>query len=660
MDGADLFGTDEPLPALVAALEQSPTGVLLLDARGTVTFENGRFRQSVGEDADESWAGRPVGDIPGLAGPIRDAARRLVGRGIGFQDLEGTFERSDGTRRHLLVSGTSVRRVGETPSSYVLTALDVTPWREEEHARSFQARLDAAEASLRNAALASPNTLALLEAGVRSLSEAFGTPHADALVAAGSEGADEGDLYVRCASWPAASAADSVVLVADDWPALASGRPVAVRRGEPSGDALLDALSVPHALLVPFDGAARGVFLLSRHCGGPWTPAEQAAAGRLAALFSTLWAWAEAEARFHRAVADLDDALFTVGTDAAGRRAYVFVTHQVEAVTGLDPDALLSGDADWAALVHPDDRAAFEAHDARLRDGAPSHVDVRLVLERGETVWVRERATPSLDAAGRAVSGGTLADITAQKEADAVLHRARRIAERAARTRMSFLRMMSHELRTPLGAIRGFAELLEDEVCDLEAPPEVTEFTVAIRESAARALDLVSNLLDLSRLETEALDLRAIAVDLRAVVDGVAARHRAGAEARGLTLGADIGAHPVTVQGDPSRIEQVVDQLLSNAVKFTAEGGVEVRLCEADGQVRLTVSDTGVGIADDFLDGLFEPFAQEDHRVNRDFGGSGLGLAIASRLARQMNGRLSVTSEKGVGSTFTLTLPGAA
>jgi len=655
-DGVDLFGTDQPLPALMAALEQSPIGVLLLDSHGAVTFENGRFRQSVGEGEEESWADRQVDTLPGLAGPIREATRRLVARGIGFQEIEGTFERADGSRCHLLVSGTPVRRAGEEPSSFVLMALDVTPWREGSDVQGFQTRIEAAESSLRNAALSAPNTLALLEAGVRSLAEALDATRADALVGIEEALEDASSTFVRCASWPTASVTDAIDLHTDDWPALKAGRPVVVTRGEPSGDALLNDLSAPHALLIPFDGAAHGVFLLARYHRA-WTPAERAAAGRLAALFSTLWAWAEAEARFSRTVADLDDALFTIGTTEDGRRAYIFVTPQAEAVTGLDPDALLSGDADWAALVHPDDQAAFAEHDDALRAGVPSHVDVRLCLGEGETVWVRERATPSLDAAGRPVSGGILTDISAQKEAEAMLDRARRIAERAAQTRMSFLRMMSHELRTPLGAIRGFAELLEEEIEGLDAPPEATEFSATIRESATRALDLVSNLLDLSNLETEALDLRAIPVDVRAVAEGVAARHQLDAESRGLAFSSDLGSTSITVLGDPARLEQVIDQLISNAIKFTPEGRVSVRLRESKTVVELAVTDTGVGIADDFLDGLFEPFAQEDHRVNRDFGGSGLGLAIASRLARQMNGRLEVETEKGTGSTFTLVLP---
>ena len=514
-------------------------------------------------------------------------------------------------------------------------------------APTLAARVDAAEAALRNAALARPNALALLEAGVARLSEALGAEVAVALVGEG-----QSDDYVRCASWPPHVAPTLVEVEGDEAHALRAAR-------ASFGCApLADGLSQAHALAVPVEGSVPGAFVLGR--AAPWTPADLAAADRLALLFGTLWAWTEAEARFQRTVADLDDALFTFGHDLDGRRAYVFVTPQAEALTGLDPDALLAGDADWADLVVEEDRAAFAAHDDRLRAGEPSQVEVRLRLDGGEVVWIAERATPSVDAAGRPVAGGLLSDVTAQKEAEAQLDRARRIAERAAQTRMAFLRMMSHELRTPLGAIRGFADLLVDEARDLAgAPPEFTEFAETIREASDRALRLVTDLLDLSRLETGALDLARQTVDLGAVVRTAAARHVAEVEGRGLTLGVLTPADPVLVVADPTRLDQVVDQLLSNAARFTHAGRVDVRLTVHDGAARLAVADTGVGIADDVLEAVFEPFVQEDVRVNREYGGTGLGLAIASRLAGQMGGALAAQSVKDQGSTFTLTLPRA-
>ena len=507
---------------------------------------------------------------------------------------------------------------------------------------SLAARVEAAEAALRNGALSRPNALALVEDGLARIALALGAARAAALVG------DDGGAFVRCAAWPPLAPCHLVEVHADDEPVLHATRPTVVDGG------MLATLGHEHVLALPVRGSVPGAFVLAR--AEPWTPPDLAAGDRLAALFGTLWAWAESEARFQRTVAELDDALVTFGHDARGRRVYASVTPQVEALTGLDPDALLAGDADWADLVFDDDRQRFADHDARLRAGQPSRVEVRLDVA-GDTVWISERARPSVDAVGRPVAGGLLADVTLQKEAEAQLDRARRIAERAAQTRMAFLRMMSHELRTPLGAIRGFADLLVEEVAEIaDAPPVVPEFAGTIRDASARALRLVTDLLDLSRLETGALDLRRQPVCLAAVARAAAGRHAAPLAAAGVALGVEA---PGTAQvlADPARLDQVVDQLVSNAVRFTPTGRVDVRVWTEDGRARLAVADTGVGIADDVLEAVFEPFVQEDVRINRDAGGTGLGLAIAGRLAEQMGGTLSVQSVKGEGSTFTLALP---
>ena len=505
-------------------------------------------------------------------------------------------------------------------------------------------RVEAAEAGLRNVALSRPGPLALLEAAVVRVATALGATVAAAFVA--DEASDE---WVRCAAWPPDAPPNLVALDAAAVAVAGHGGSVALGPDGPLADTL------GAALLLPIDGAARALLALGRPAA--WTPAEAAAGERLATLFSTLWSWAETEARFQRTVADLDDALFTFGHDADGRRAYAFVTPQAEALTGLDPDAILAGDADWADLVHPDDRAAWAAHDARLMSGEPSRVDVRLDLADGETVWVSERATPSLDAAGRPVAGGLLQDVTAQKEAEAMLEHARRVAERAAQTRMAFLRLMSHELRTPLGAIRGYAEILAEEGRALtEAPPEFAEFAGTIRESADRALRLVSSLLDLSHLETGGLDLAMAPVDLAGLARVSADRHRS---AGSVTMQVD-AEEEVVALGDAPRLEGVVDALVSNAFAFTASGEIVVQVATVEGEACLTVRDTGCGMSEDFLEGLFEPFAQEDTRVARGHEGTGLSLAIAHRLVSQMGGRLTVASAQGEGSTFTVALPSAA
>ena len=644
--------SDDVLPALVAAVEQSPIGLLLLDGEGYVTFETLRFRASVGEGQDDSWAGRRVDRLPGLSEVVRERVRALVMGGTSFDAVEGTFERADGTRLHLVVSGSPVQ---SQRRASVVTVLDVTEWREGAAAVRLQRRVDAAESALRTVALGGPNALALLEAAAAQIRTAFDATGALALV-------DADGRYVRCAASPPDASPGVAEIDAAWWPAVRRGRSVVVARGEPASEALLADLACPCGLVVPFSGAADGVFVLARDV--PFTPAERIAAERLAALVSTLGAWAEADARFRRTVADLDDALFTTehtapGSESgasSGGRHYLFVTPQAEAVTGLDPDALLAGDADWASLVVADDRAAWDAHDARLRAGERSRVEVRLAVG-DDIVWVRERASPSTDAAGRLVSGGLLADITAEKLAEARLEEARAIAERTAAARMGFLRMMSHELRTPIGAVRGFAELLEDEIADLPGAPDVVEeFVGTIRESSDRALTLVTDLLELSRLETGGVDLRADPVDLGVTVAAVASNARARLDGAGVTLRVEADA-PVTALGDAARLENALERVLDNAVRFTPKGEVVVTVGTADGRARITVRDTGIGIGADFLPLAFDPFTQEDSRINRAYGGSGLGLAIARRLVEHQGGTLTAVSTPDQGSTFVFGLP---
>ncbi|OZC01849.1 sensor histidine kinase [Rubricoccus marinus] len=509
-------------------------------------------------------------------------------------------------------------------------------------ALDLQLRMEQAEAELRAVALGRPDPLALLEAGVRQLSGALGGRPTIAYVAGD-------DVLVRCATWPVDTASPVEMPLAD---ALDSTQPTAVPP-EAHGD-LLEVLGTEAALRVPFEGAAEGVFVIA----GADDEVTRASAARLVALFSTLWAWTESEARFQRTVADLEDALFTFSYDEDGERRYAFVTPQVEAMAGVEPRLLVNDEVSWEALVADVDAETFASHDERLRAGEPSRLDYRLRLADGSVRWVSERATPNIDAAGRFAVGGILSDVTERKDAETTLVRARRVAERAAQTRMAFLRTMSHELRTPLGAIRGFAEILEDEVRALDgAPPEVPEFARTIAEATDRALRLVSSLLDLSRLETNAIELASQALDLDALVAGVALRHAPEAEANGLAFTLERASGEAVVQGDPSRLEQVVDGLIANSVKFTERGEITVRVEPDINEVRVRVTDTGVGISEAFVDGLFEPFAQEDHRVNRKFEGSGLGLAIASGLVRAMGGRIEVVSEQGVGSTFSVAIP---
>jgi signal transduction histidine kinase len=225
----------------------------------------------------------------------------------------------------------------------------------------------------------------------------------------------------------------------------------------------------------------------------------------------------------------------------------------------------------------------------------------------------------------------------------------------AQKARERFLAVMSHEMRTPLNAIMGYADLLEME---LDGP--LTEgqrrHIGRIRVGGRHLLDLVNDVLDIARADARRLELDLRPVDLYAVIEEVVALLQSQASTKGLSLTVDTSTPLPHVHADLQRLRQIATNLIGNAIKFTDEGSVSIRCDAPPGEVRMHVTDTGVGIDPDVLPLVFEDFYQAKNDLTREKGGSGLGLAIAKRLASIMGGTLSATSRLGEGSTFTLSL----
>ncbi|MBC7107085.1 MAG: PAS domain-containing protein, partial [Firmicutes bacterium] len=222
--------------------------------------------------------------------------------------------------------------------------------------------------------------------------------------------------------------------------------------------------------------------------------------------------------------------------------------------------------------------------------------------------------------------------------------------------RTEFVANVSHELRTPLTSIRGFLETLLDGAVD--DPPTARRFLETMALEAERLARLIDDLLQLSRLEDRRVVLRRERVDMAVIVARVVDIFRAGAREKGLELGYHVQTHLPPVAGDPDMLARVLVNLVDNAVKYTPEGGrITVRAEAADGHVRVSVSDTGVGIPEESLPRVFERFYRVDKSRAREQGGTGLGLAIVKHIVEAHGGRVWARSEVGRGSTFTFELP---
>ncbi len=356
-------------------------------------------------------------------------------------------------------------------------------------------------------------------------------------------------------------------------------------------------------------------------------------------------------------------------------------------IFGCVPGSFAPSYERFLSFVHPDDRDRMEeAQGHALKGDRELNLEHRIVRPDGVVRWVHELGKLERDAAGRAVRLlGTIHDISVHKRTQeqlrvvlehleskvvartAELQAALVRAEAADRMKSAFLATMSHELRTPLNSVIGFTGILLQELAGPLNEEQARQLGM-VRGSARHLLELINDVLDLSRIEAGQMQVRVEPFELPAIIERVAASLKPIADRKGIDLVTEIPAGLASMTGDRRRIEQVLINLVSNAIKFTERGSVTVSAAqtrmpaeagasEARPAVRMRVTDTGVGIRSEDAESVFRPFHQIDGSSTRAHEGTGLGLAICKRLVALMGGTISLESSAGKGSEFSVTLP---